>query len=97
MYTLKDTQQFKNLMEALAANRTIPQEVLQVAGDAVEAKLKENLIGEELLSRTEAAQLLKCSVKTLDRLCDEHKLMRIRVGKRAVRIRLSELKKSFGI
>ncbi len=94
MYTKNDVQQFENVVNALAENGALHQEVCEVAVKAVNAKLAG---GEELLSRAEAAQFLKCSVKTIDRLCDEGKIVRIHTSKRAIRIRLSELKEMLGI
>lgn len=97
MYTRKDAQQFETVVGALADNGAIHKETAEVAIEAVNAKLDADALGGELLSRDEAARLLKCSVKSIDRLCDEGRLTRIRIGKRAVRIRLAELKESFGI
>jgi excisionase family DNA binding protein len=94
MYTKNDVQQFENVVKALADNGALHQEVCEIAVKAVHATLEG---GEELLSRAEAARLLKCSVKTIDRLCDEGKIVRIHTSKRAIRIRLSELKQMLGI
>ena len=96
MYTKNDVLQFENVVMALAANGALHQEVCEVAVKAVYAKL-EGYSVEELLSRAEAARFLKCSVKTVDRLCDEGKIVRIHTSKRAIRIRLSELKQMLGI
>lgn len=96
MYTKNDALQFANVVKALADNRALHQEVCEVAVKAVYAKL-EGYSVEELLSRAEAAQFLKCSVKTIDRLCDEGKFVRIHTSKRAIRIRLIELKQMLDI
>jgi len=96
MYTRNDVRQFENVVNALADNGALHQEVCGVAVKAVQDKL-EGGHGEELLSRAEAAKFLRCSVKTIDRLCDEGKLTRIHTGKRAIRIRLTELKQMLGI
>lgn len=97
MYTRKDAEQFATVVGALADNGAVHRETAEVGIGAVNAKLNTEAFGGELLSRAEAAQILKCSVKTIDRLCDEGKLTRIRTGKRAVRIRLSQLKENLGI
>ena len=80
-----------------AEENPLIKEAAEVAVEAVNARLDADTLGGELLSRDEAARLLKCSVKSIDRLSDEGRLTRIRIGKRAVRIRLAELKESFGI
>lgn len=94
MCTKKDVLQFENVVMALAANGALNPEVCEIAVKAVHVKLEGR---EELFSRAEAARYLMCSLKTIDRLCDEGKLTRIRTSKRAIRIRLSELKQMLGI
>lgn len=95
MYTRNDVLQFENVVNALAENGALHQEVCGIAVEAVRDKL-EGGHREELLSRAEAAKFLRCSVKTIDRLCDEGKLTRIHTGKRAIRIRHAELKQMLG-
>lgn len=98
MYTKNDVQQFENVVNALAENGVLNREVCVVALTAVQSRLEPTFTMDEfLLHRTEAAELLKCSTKTVDRLCDEGKLTRIHTSKRAIRIRLSELRQMLGI
>lgn len=92
MVTENDVQQFIAVVSALADNRAIHQ---ALAKKAIRAVVLENET--VLLTRQEAANMLKCSVKTIDRLCDEGKLPRIRYSKRSVRIRLSDLKAMSGL
>ena len=92
MVTESDVRQFIAVVSALADNRAIHQELAEKAIRAV-ARQHEMV----LLTRREAANMLKCSVKTIDRLCDEGKLPRIRYSRRSVRIRLSDLKAMSGI
>ena len=92
MVTESDVRQFITVVSALADNRAIHQEL---AEKAIRAVARQNEM--VLLTRREAANMLKCSVKTIDRLCDEGKLPRIRYSKRSVRIRLSDLKAMSGL
>lgn len=92
MVTESDIRQFIAVVSALADNRAIH---LELAEKAIRAVSLENET--VLLTRQEAANMLKCSVKTIDRLCDEGKLPRIRCSKRSVRIRLSDLKAISGL
>ena len=92
MVTESDIRQFIAVVSALADNRVIHQELAEKAIRAV-ARQNETV----LLTRQEAANMLKCSVKTIDRLCEEGKLSRIRCGKRSVRIRLADLKAMSGL
>ena len=92
MVTESDVRQFIAVVSALADNRAIHQELAEKAIRAV-ARQNETV----LLTRQEAANMLKCSVKTIDRLCEEGKLSRIRCGKRSVRIRLADLKARSGL
>ncbi len=92
MVTENDIQQFIAVVSALADNRAIHQELAEKVIWAV--ALENETV---LLTRQEAANILKCSVKTIDRLCDEGKLPRIRYSKRSVRIRLSDLKAISGL
>lgn len=92
MVTESDVRQFIAVVSALADNRAIHQELAEKAIRAV-ARQNETV----LLTRQEAANMLKCSVKTIDRLCEEGKLSRIRCGKRSVRIRLADLKAMSGL
>ena len=92
MVTESDVRQFIAVISALADNRAIHQELAKKAIRAV-ARQNETV----LLTRQEAANVLKCSVKTMVRLCDEGKLPRIRYSKRSVRIRLSDLKAMSGL
>ncbi len=92
MVTENDVQQFIAVVSALADNRVIHQEL---AKKAIRAVALENET--VLLTRQEAANMLKCSVKTIDRLCSEGTLPRIRYSKRSVRIRLSDLKAMSGL
>lgn len=92
MVTESDVRQFIAVVSALADNRVIHQELAEKAIRAV-ARQNETV----LLTRQEAANMLKCSVKTIDRLCEEGKLSRIRCGKRSVRIRLADLKAMSGL
>ena len=91
MVTENDVQQFIAVVSALADNRAIHQ---ALAEKAIRAVVLENET--VLLTRREAANMLKCSVKTIDRLCSEGTLPRIRYSKRSVRIRLSDLKAMSG-
>lgn len=97
MYTHQEAKQFEIVVEALAQNGVINGEVSKVGIEAVYAKLNNENLGGELLSRNEASRFLKCSVKTIDRMLDEGKLSRIRTSKRAIRIQFSELKKMIAI
>lgn len=97
MYTLKDARQFETVVSSLADNGAIHRETGDTAVKAVYARLDGDAEGEELISRAEAARLLKCSLKTVDHLCNAGKLTRIRTSKRAIRIRLSELRQMLGI
>lgn len=97
MYTRKDAEQFAAVVGALADNGAVHPEASAIAVEAVYAELSVPALGGRLLSRKEAARLLKCSLKSIDRLCDENKLTRIRTGKRAVRISLDELKTYLGM
>lgn len=98
MYTKNDVQQFENIINALVENGALNREVCTVALTAVQSRLEPSFTMDEfLLHRAEAAELLKCSVKTVDRMCDEGKLTRIHTSKRSIRIRLSELKQMLGI
>lgn len=72
MVTESDVRQFIAVVSALADNRAIHQEL---AEKAIRAVARQNEM--VLLTRREAANMLKCSVKTIDRLCDEGKLPRI--------------------
>ena len=92
MVTESDVRQFIAVVSALADNRAIHQEL---AEKAIRAVARQNEM--VLLTRREAANMLKCSVKTIDRLCDEGKLPRIRYSRRSVRIRLSDLKAKSGL
>lgn len=92
MVTESDVRQFIAVISALAESRAIHQELAEKAIRAV-AQQTETV----LLTRLEAANILKCSVKTIDRLCDEGRLSRIRCGKRSVRIRLADLKAMSGL
>lgn len=92
MGTESDVRQFIAVVSALADNRAIHQEL---AEKAIRAVARQNEM--VLLTRREAANMLKCSVKTIDRLCEEGKLSRIRCGKRSVRIRLADLKAMSGL
>lgn len=92
MVTENDIRQFIVVVSALVDNRVIHQ---ALAEKAIRAVALENET--VLLTRQEAANILKCSVKTIDRLCDEGKLPRIRYSKRSVRIRLSDLKAMSGL
>lgn len=92
MVTENDIRQFIVVVSALADNRAIHQEL---AKKAIRAVALENET--VLLTRLEAANILKCSVKTIDRLCSEGTLPRIRYSKRSVRIRLSDLKAMSGL
>ncbi|WP_353891138.1 helix-turn-helix domain-containing protein [uncultured Victivallis sp.] len=92
MVTESDVRQFIAVVSALADNRAIHQEL---AEKAIRAVARQNEM--VLLTRREAANMLKCSVKTIDRLCDEGKLPRIRYSRRSVRIRLSDLKAMSGL
>jgi DNA binding domain, excisionase family len=92
MVTENDVQQFIAVVSALADNRAIHQ---ALAEKAIRAVVLENET--VLLTRREAANMLKCSVKTIDRLCSEGTLPRIRYSKRSVRIRLSDLKAMSGL
>lgn len=92
MVTESDVRQFIVVVSALADNRAIHQEL---AEKAIRAVARQNEM--VLLTRREAANMLKCSVKTIDRLCDEGKLPRIRYSRRSVRIRLSDLKAMSGL
>lgn len=92
MVTENDVQQFIAVVSALADNRAIHQ---ALAKKAIRAVVLENET--VLLTRQEAANMLKCSVKTIDRLCSEGTLPRIRYSKRSVRIRLSDLKAMSGL
>ena len=92
MFTGSDIRQFIVVISALAENRAIHQEL---ANRAIQAITREDEA--TLLTRLEAASILKCSVKTIDRLCDEGKLSRIQCGKRSVRIRLADLKAMSGL
>ena len=92
MVTENDIRQFIAGVSAVADNRAIHQEL---AAKAIRAVSRQNET--VLLTRQEAANILKCSVKTIDRLCDEGKLPRIRYSKRSVRIRLSDLKAMSGL
>jgi len=96
MYTRNDAQQFEAVVGVLTDHGIFHPEVSEAAVKAVYDRLEGNPVGEELLSRIEAARVLKCSVKTVDRLCDEGKFTRIHTSKRAIRIRLSELKQMLG-
>ena len=97
MYTHQEAKQFEIVVEALAQNGVINSEVSRVGIEAVYAKLNNENLGGELLSRNEASRFLKCSVKTIDRMLDEGKLSRIRTSKRAIRIQFSELKRMIAI
>ena len=92
MVTENDIRQFIVVVSALADNRAIHQELAKKAIRAV--ALQNETV---LLTRQEAANILKCSVKTIDRLCSEGTLPRIRYSKRSVRIRLSDLKAMSGL
>ena len=92
MITESDVRQFIAVISALAESRAIHQELAEKAIRAV-AQQTETV----LLTRLEAANILKCSVKTIDRLCDEGRLSRVRCGKRSVRIRLADLKAMSGL
>ncbi len=97
MYTKNDAQQFEAIVNALASTSAISKVISEAAIEAVYARINNERIGDELLSRAEAAEYLKCSLKTVDRLLDEGKLTRIRTSKRAIRIRLSEVKEMLNI
>lgn len=92
MITESDIRQFIAVISALADNRAIHQDL---ANRAIQAVTQEDEAA--LLTRLEAANILRCSVKTIDRLCDEGRLSRIRCGKRSVRIRLDDLKAMSGL
>lgn len=92
MVTENDIQQFVAIVSALAESRAIHRELAEKAIRAV--ALENETV---LLTRQEAANMLKCSVKTIDRLCSEGTLPRIRYSKRSVRIRLSDLKAMSGL
>ena len=92
MVTENDIRQFIAVVSTLADNRAIHQ---ALAEKAIRAVALENET--VLLTRQEAANILKCSVKTIDRLCSEGTLPRIRYSKRSVRIRLSDLKAMSGL
>ena len=92
MVTESDVRQFIAVVSALADNRAIHQEL---AEKAIRAVARQNEM--VLLTRREAANMLKCSVKTIDRLCDEGKLPRILYSRLSVRIRLSDLKAMSGL
>jgi len=97
MYKEKDARQFENLIRTLSASGVVDQEICDTAIAAVFRRLEGHEDEDVLLSRADAARILKCSVKTVDRLCSEGKLTRIHSSKRAVRIRLSDLKQMIGI
>ena len=92
MVTENDIRQFIVVVSALADNRAIHQEL---AKKAIRAVALENET--VLLTRLEAANILKCSVKTIDRLCSEGTLPRIRYSNRSHRNRLSDLKAMSGL
>lgn len=87
MFTEADIRQFVAVISALAANGAIHRGLAGKAISVVSSQ-DESL----LLTRQEAADYLKCSAKTIDRLCEDGKLTKIHTSKRGVRIRVSEIK-----
>ncbi len=87
MFTESDLRQFVTVLAALAENGAIHKDLAAKAIQAVSSEA-----GSSLLTRQEAARYLKCSVKTVDRLCDDGKLTKISIGRRNIRIRQDELK-----
>lgn len=87
MFTESDIRQFVTVLSALAENGVIHKDLAAKAIQTVSNEAENSL-----LTRQEAARYLKCSVKTIDRLCNDGKLTKISIGRRNIRIRLEELK-----
>jgi DNA binding domain, excisionase family len=87
MFTESDVRQFVAILSALAESRAIHRELAEKAIQAVSAQNES-----ALLTRQEAADYLKCSAKTIDRLCEDGKLTKIHTSRRGIRIRVSEIK-----
>lgn len=90
-----EIEKFESVVMALVEAGAISREVAGFAVDA--ARNHFNGPTDELLSRNEAARYLKCSAKTVDRLCEDGKLTKIHTSKRGVRIRLAEIQAMLGI
>ena len=78
MFTESDIRQFVAILSALAASGAIHRELAENAIQAVSQNES------ALLTRQEAAGYLKCSAKTIDRLCEDGKLTKIHTDRKSV-------------
>jgi excisionase family DNA binding protein len=93
MYTNTDVNIFLQVVQPLVNTGAINSELFQVATNAIRCEVEGSAKAEEpaLITRNKAAEILACSTRQIDRLCDAGKLSRVKYSDRAVRLRKSQV------
>ncbi|MPN21837.1 hypothetical protein SDC9_169219 [bioreactor metagenome] len=95
MYSRAEVQTFQNVLKPLCDAGAIPQELYNVALQAVNDRLKAQVPDkpkrEILITRQQAAEMLGCCTRTVDRLRKEGKLAAVQYGTASIRFRESDI------
>ncbi len=96
MYSRTEVNTFQSILKPLCDAGTIPQELYSVALQAVNDRLKGQIAPdkpkrETLISRQQAAEMLGCCTRTIDRLRKEGKLAAVQYGTASIRFRESDI------
>ena len=102
MYTHSEVKTFQSVLKPLVDHGAINNEIYMVALKAVKDNINASISPEKsqrkkpediLLTRQEAADYLKCSLRNVDRMLAEEELPCVRFGLRSVRIYKSAITK----
>lgn len=96
MYSRTEIQTFQSFLKPLCDAGAIPQELYHVALQAVNDRLKGQVLSDKpkreiLISRRQAAEMLGCCTRTVDRLRKEGKLTAIQYGTASICFRESDI------
>lgn len=96
MYSRTEVHIFQNVLTPLCDAGAIPQELYNVALQAVNDRLRgqgspDKFKREILITRRKAAEMLGCCTRTVDRLRKEGKIAAVQYGTASIRFRESDI------